>query len=360
MPTTTARAVTVAATVVIAGSLAGAAHSAPNPYAAAPLASAPAGGLASAPAAGTAYVLRPTGAIVRIAPTGAQTVVTKAPVPASSRFAIRGVSDDGRYLLGSTHLGRVKVYVHDLVTKKWSAFTGPDSGSAPLLTRGAQPRVVVAQIGGPPSLHVYDLSGRETRTIAVGYASTNPIPGRAAGTVVVTGPDRVSLQVINAGSGSVVTTLRGAPAGWDCQPVSWWSATAVLASCLHDQSGYLGPADLIAFAAGGATKLTNAARDHNTYLRGWRTTGLPLVSYLPPAGDPTSYGRLKSDGTLVRESLGLAASTRPAVWTVVGTRAYVEHSPDALHRTKTLATYDLGTRKLTSLGKVDSSYIVSP
>ncbi|HNQ07968.1 MAG TPA: hypothetical protein PKH97_12390 [Tetrasphaera sp.] len=198
------------------------------------------------------------------------------------------------------------------------------------------------------------------RTIAVDYASTHPIAGRSAGTVVVTGPDKVSLRVITIATGAVASTVRGAPAGWDGDPIRWWSSSAVLASCLHDLTKSLGPADLVAFASTGATVLTKAGRDHNTDVRGWRTSSLPLVTYVPPAGDPLTYARLSADGALATEKLGLAASAQPTVLTVVGSQAYLRHSWDSTHRTSAWARYDLGTKKLTSLGQVDSALSSAP
>lgn len=84
------------------------------------------------------------------------------------------------------------------------------------------------------------------------------------------------------------------------------------------------------------------------------------MTYVPPAGDPLTYARLSADGALATEKLGLAASAQPTVLTVVGSQAYLRHSWDSTHRTSAWARYVLGTKKLTSLGQVDSAFVVSP
>ncbi|GAA1757988.1 hypothetical protein GCM10009810_16860 [Nostocoides vanveenii] len=96
--------------------------------------------------------------------------------------------------------------------------------------------------------------------------------------------------------------------------------------------------------------------------------GGPLSLHVEPAArDPPAAGRRPADLRTPQRrwraghgKLGLAASAQPTVLTVVGSQAYPRHSRDSTHRTSAWARYDLGTKKLTSLGQVDSAFVVSP
>jgi hypothetical protein len=119
----------------------------------------------------------------------------------------------------------------DLATRKFTSFTLPAGTQAISYSRPGGTAILASQqrSSGDKILR-YDRNGKLQKTLASG-------PQNAA-TVAVYSPDGTALAVNEARGVAEVTNSTGAtrslstPAGATCQPVRWWNAGTILASCL--------------------------------------------------------------------------------------------------------------------------------
>jgi TolB protein len=125
-----------------------------------------------------------------------------------------------------------------LATGKFTTFTLPAGTQAISYSRPDGTAILATQqASSGDKILRYDLSGKLEKTLASG-------PQNAAN-VAVYSPDGTALAVNGAKGVEEVTNSSGAvrslpsPSGATCQPVRWWNASTILASCLA--RGYTAP-----------------------------------------------------------------------------------------------------------------------
>jgi hypothetical protein len=118
-----------------------------------------------------------------------------------------------------------------LATGKFTSFTLPSGTQAVGYSRPDGTAILATQqAGSTDKVLRYDLAGRQEQVLASGSANS--------ASVAVYSPDGTSLAVNGpkaleqvSNTGHVVRSLP-VPGNTDCQPVRWWNASTILASCI--------------------------------------------------------------------------------------------------------------------------------
>jgi hypothetical protein len=173
-------------------------------------------------------------ALYLVGPSGAKTVMYHwAAAKDPSWRLIDWSGDKARALFAGQTPNAVGQLV--LATGKFTSFTLPTGTQAISYSRPDGTAILATQqASGGDKLLRYDLNGKLEKTLASG-------PKNAA-SVAVYSPDGTALAVNGAKGVDEVTNSTGAtrslpsPSGATCQPVRWWNASTILASCLVPNS----------------------------------------------------------------------------------------------------------------------------
>ncbi|MGH3152223.1 MAG: hypothetical protein ACRDOB_16065, partial [Streptosporangiaceae bacterium] len=154
-----------------------------------------------------------------------------------SRFApvLLAWSPDGKRALYQVFSGKGGVEVLTLATGQLSTFVLPDLASPVGLTTPDGLNIVGSRLSGNlTSLARYTLSGRFAHSL--GTSADGLVLYQPSGTEFLTGASRGLKLVSNDGTQIRVLPVPGSTAN-TCNPVRWWTATTVLASCDPPNSG---------------------------------------------------------------------------------------------------------------------------
>ncbi len=216
-----------------------------------------------------------------VSPQGSKQVLYHWPAAGQARWRLTDWSGDkSRALFVGSAPNSVGQLV--LATGKFTSFTLPAGTQAISYSRPQGTAVLAAQQASSGDKIVrYDLTGHLEKTLASG-------PQNAAN-VAVYSPDGTAMAVNGAEGIAEVTNSSGAtrslpaPAGATCQPVRWWDASTILASCVA--AGQAG-SRLWLFPVSGArpTALTQPRSPKGPDLGDIDAWRLPSGLYLQAAG----------------------------------------------------------------------------
>lgn len=251
--------------------------------------------------------------------------------PAGRRYAIRswhGVapyladwSGDGTRALLSNSAGNSQYQQIVLATGAVSGFTLPSDVTSVSYTRPDGLALLAIENPGNSTadrLVRYDLTGHQQQMLWTGQNLGSVIES-PDGTAVITGDNRGLAELSNSGTLVRRLLVPGQDADHGCQPVRWWAAGVVLASCATSRAP-LGGLFLVPAGGGKVTQLTQPRPgsgpdmgDTNAYqlpsglfLQALGPCGVTFIAKAQPDGSAKTVGVPGTSGT---SNLMLAADS---------------------------------------------------
>ena len=237
------------------------------------------GGMGVKPKAGkaTLYLVDPQG--------GKYSLITWPAGSAQSQWQLRDWSGDTRRALFTSGGFGTRQQVHQvqLRTGRVSTFTLPVGVEAVGYTRPDGLNVLAAKgnLYGSGPLQRYSLTGRLQATLGKVY-DVSQVAYQSGGAALA-GSEANGLALIS-NRGGIIRRLPVPGVKYGCEPVRWWTANSILASCLVPSAP--GPQLWLVPASGARPKALTPARVHPTFdvgdFNAWQlSSGLYLDGYGP-------------------------------------------------------------------------------